>query len=211
MSMDLQQAYDRLPRHHLAEGLALCGCPPNIQTVLLQWLFEAQYHLRHRGLSQGVAPSRGVRQGCKASPLEWTAFLLLVCHHIGLQVSHQGPQAAFEWICNHLITYADDLLCKWWIRSASEFEQVVHQIGEIFDIKRPQFCVDWKARNEVTLQKVHSHTPRRQMVGGSSLQGQTWVKLVQQHVYLGAKLSFFALSNRHFSTVFTLAESPSFV
>ena len=70
LSMDLKQAYDRLPRQQLAEGLAFCGCPSSLQTVLLHWLDEAHYHLRHRGLSRSMRTSRGVRQGCRASPLE---------------------------------------------------------------------------------------------------------------------------------------------
>lgn len=50
LSLDLKQAYDRLPRRHLHSGLHYCGCPPELSTVLLQWLHEAQYHVHHRGL-----------------------------------------------------------------------------------------------------------------------------------------------------------------
>ena len=69
LSLDLKQAYDRLPRQFLAAGLHSCGCPPEISSVLLSWLTDARYHVRHRGLRASVHTQRGVRQGCRASPI----------------------------------------------------------------------------------------------------------------------------------------------
>ena len=86
-------------------------------------------------------------------------------------MSNQGPQEAFEWVCNHLVTYADDLLCKWWIRSARDFEQVAHQIGEIFDIIESLGLV-------MTAVLCRSEGKGNKWLIVPRSQGQTWVKLV---------------------------------
>ena len=95
LSLDLKQAYDRLPREYLAKGLDMCGCPLELSTVLLHWLHQAQYHVRHRGLEGSLTPERGVRQGCKASPIEWTAFLIYACQCIGTSVTNGSHEEAF--------------------------------------------------------------------------------------------------------------------
>ena len=201
LSMDLKQAYDRLPRQQLAEGLAFCGCPPSLQTVLLHWLHEAHYHLKHRGLSRSITTSRGVRQGCRASPLEWTAFLILVCHRIGMTINDHCPQEAFGWICNHLITYADDILSKWCVHSAQELHQVLRQIGTTFDLLEKHGLVISFAKTTILLRvegrgmKTCIKNVTKTQDGCAWIliprtQGHTMIKLVSQRTYLGVQLSF---------------------
>ena len=48
-SLDLKQAFDRLPRDELMRGLKQCNCPDKIAPVLLHWLVDARYELQHRG------------------------------------------------------------------------------------------------------------------------------------------------------------------
>lgn len=54
-----------------------------------------------------------------------------------LDIIGQGLQtsecSAFQWICDHFITYADDSLSKWWLSSAADFRRALFEIGYIFD------------------------------------------------------------------------------
>ena len=82
LSLDMSKAFDKLPRHMLHEGFQLTAVPPTIAQLFLHWLQGAQYHLSHCGVNCTICSTRGVRQGCKASPLEWTLFLCAVLQRL---------------------------------------------------------------------------------------------------------------------------------
>lgn len=103
LSLDLKQAFDRLPRDELARGLQRCHCPDNIATVLIHWLVDARYELQHRGDQTWIHTSRGVRQGCKAPPLEWNAFLIRVITYIGQQTMEGTDLTVADWLRQHLL------------------------------------------------------------------------------------------------------------
>ena len=201
LTLDLKQAYDRLPREHLPKGLDLCGCPPELSTVLLSWLHQAQYHVRHRGLEGSLTPERGVRQGCKASPLEWTAFLIYVCQRIGDNITNGTRSEAFTWICEHLITYADDLLFKWRLLSKQQFTDALQHMGCILDCLEG-FGLQVSFDKTAILAKIEGTGAKTIMKRHTVVQdGKRWlriprhhghslIQLTSSHTYLGAKLSF---------------------
>ena len=78
LSLDLTQAFDRLPRSSLYEGLVTCGRPNTLALLLVNWLKDAKYDLNHRGLIAEIVTSCGVRQGCKGSPLEWNVLMTVI-------------------------------------------------------------------------------------------------------------------------------------
>ena len=65
----MSQAFDRLPRERLHQGFQLAGVPEDLSLLFEHWLKDARYHIHHRGIDCTIDSSRGVRQGCKASPL----------------------------------------------------------------------------------------------------------------------------------------------
>lgn len=91
--MDLQQAYDRLPRTGLAEGLTFGSCPASLQTVVLQWLFEADYHLSHR--VQRPAQIHQTFTWCQTRLQSLPARMDGLSHHVAQQnrFSNQFPVA----------------------------------------------------------------------------------------------------------------------
>ena len=93
LSLDLSEAFDRLPRHLLREGFDLTPCPPSLIALLQAWLTDARYTLSHRG------------EGCVASPLEWNVFTFAVFDRL-----QNHPAWGHEWILAHLLAFADDLL-----------------------------------------------------------------------------------------------------
>lgn len=82
LSLDLSQAFDRLPRSELFEGLRSCGCPESLALLLVNWLKDANYSINHRGLATTIATTCGVRQGCRGSPLEWNVFMTVILREL---------------------------------------------------------------------------------------------------------------------------------
>ena len=78
LSLDLTQAFDRMPRSKWYEGLLTCGCPQRTALLHINWLKGAKYGIHHRGLSSEIVTTCGVRQGCRGSPLEWNVFMKVI-------------------------------------------------------------------------------------------------------------------------------------
>lgn len=129
LSLDLQQAFDRLPRPQLALGLEHTGCPETLTTVLMQWLDRAHYEIAHRGCRSQLLTTRGVRQGCKAPPLEWNAFVVYLLQRLEADIVAQYPTTEPGWLIRHLLIYADDLLGRWSIETVADLDAALHQIG----------------------------------------------------------------------------------
>ena len=118
---------------------------------------------------------------------------------IGSAINSQSPND--EWICSHLITYADDILCKWKIQNASQLGDIVQQIGPIFDCIEDSGLLISFAKTAILLRveghgaktwlKKHTvHQNGRKWLQVPQKNGHTLIQLVPHHVYLGAKLSF---------------------
>ena len=90
----------------LATGFDWLSVDSTLSQLFLKWLHEATYHFQHRRVPCQILTSQGVRQGCKASPLEWTIFLTLLMCRLDLGM----PETCVDWVKKHLLTYADDLL-----------------------------------------------------------------------------------------------------
>ena len=200
LSLDMSQAFDRLPRHLLAVGFDLLGVDGKLSQMFLKWLHQAAYHFQHRKIDCTVLTSQGVRQGCKASPLEWTIFLVVLMHRLDSAI----PDAQqFAWVQKHLLTYADDLLARWILHSTFDFENALSQIGIVLDVLDALGMTVNLTKSVVLLRLSGRHT---QMVRKKHLKMQagqlcivvprtngppTLLPLVSQHVYLGIKISYY--------------------
>ena len=121
-------------------------------------------------------------------PFDWRANLL-----------PQLSKDAFEWVCSHLITYADDILSKWWICNEQELKQAIGQIGIIFeeqaglvisfDKTAVLLRVEGKGMKTCIKHLTKWQDGQRWLVV-PRLKGHTLIKLVSRHTYLGAQLSF---------------------
>ena len=198
LSLDMSQAFDRLPRDQLAAGFDWLNVDPHLSQLFLLWLHEATYHFQHRRVSCQVKTSQGVRQGCKASPMEWTIFLAVLLSRLDCAM----PDDCLSWVQKHLLTYADDLLARWLLDSRASFHAAVHQIGIILGIledlgmrinlSKSVILLRLSGRETKLIQKRHIHN----MAGGKGLLiprahgPPTMLPVVIQHVYLGIKISY---------------------
>eukprot|EP00438_Fugacium_kawagutii_P009842 Skav202175 [mRNA] locus=scaffold482:136944:141335:+ [translate_table: standard] len=68
---------------------------------MLFWHKQTKYHVVHRNESHPIPTRRGIRQGCPAAPLLWTAF-------VHLCLTKMQRHIPLTWIKHHLTIFADD-------------------------------------------------------------------------------------------------------
>ena len=199
LSLDMSQALDRLPRNHLPAGFELLNVPSSLAQFFLQWLDQATYHFDHRRLKCSIVTSQGVRQGCKASPMEWTVFLMVLLTRLDANLCTETAQS---WIEKHLLTYADDLLAKWNFQTKEEVSKALHQVGIILDVLE-QLGMKINLNKSVLLLRLSGRQSRSlkkrllvRQAGKIGLcipraNGQTtFMPVVPNHVYLGIKIGY---------------------
>ena len=199
LSLDMSQAFDRLPRHHLAAGLQLLEIDPALSQFFLKWLDQATYHFQHRRSPCSVTTTQGVRQGCKASPLEWTIFLVLLLTRLDTELTAADQSS---WIKEHLITYADDLLAHWCVQSRTQVNNAVTNMGKVLDVLEAFGMIVNLSKSVVLLRLSgrQAKTIKKKLLIKTS-QGLcirvprsngtfTMLPVVSQHVYLGIQISY---------------------
>ena len=205
LSLDMSQAFDRLPRHLLHQGFNMTGVPSELALLFEHWLHEARYHIHHRGIECSILTGRGVRQGCKASPLEWTIFLCAVIRLLDKKL----PQTdMLTWTMSHLITYADDLISRWTLHSPAAVHTMLVQIGIVLDtlesvgmqvnLDKTAFLLRLSGRSASgLLKKIIVKQPSGTWIRIPRTNGSiTLIPLVDCHTYLGAKISFFSFEDQ---------------
>ena len=205
LRLDMSQAFDRLPRTELAGGFQLLAPESTLASIMLHWLTHVRYHINHRGHHAVVETSRGVRQGCKASPLEWTVFLRALFQKLDAAMSSFDQ----PWTLPHLITYADDLIAKWLICDPEDFYQCLIQLGLVFDVLE---SIGMKVNMQKTVILLRLEGSKRCSIikkytylqNGSRFlwvpkaSGRVAIPIVHEHVYLGTKISFFKFEDKIF-------------
>ena len=125
ISLDLSAAFDMVEWAHIKQALDFAEVDLAVQEVLLLWLTQVRYILRHRNLQGAIDPRRGLRQGCTASPILWAAFTALLCANIEAKTQP-------GWTKQHLCLYADDSHLRFHFDSFAGFEQAMDEIRIVF-------------------------------------------------------------------------------
>ena len=196
LSLDLSEAFDRMPRERLGPGLDQVNCPPDLKVLLLAWLHGAAYHIDHRGQSCQLVPTRGTRQGCVASPLQWNVCLLDILMQFLASIDQP-----LEWLRAHLISYADDLVLKWEFDHLEDLPRALIDIGHLLDVLEANQLVVNLRKTACLLRMSGSKVAglfkrwTKHNKGGRYLivprqQGDCLIPWVSQHTYLGTKISY---------------------
>ena len=203
ISLDLSQAFDRLPRTMLAEGFDIIAPHSTVAPLLLHWLTEARYHITHRGIHTTIPTKRGVRQGCKASPLEWTVFLCALLLRLDLAMWSD----AHLWTMQHLITYADDLIARWKIESVADLDRCLRQLSALLDtLAQVGMKVNFQktvillrlegSQRKAIWKRYVLYKQNKPFLRVSCSQGDIHIPIVHEHVYLGTKISYYNFEDR---------------
>ena len=120
LSLDLAKAYDRMPRHLLAQCMQRVGAPEELVTLVLYIHDNARVLLSRQDLWEQISLGRGVRQGCGLSPLLWISFTLLIFDKFDQYIPRDSQTG-----------YADDFHLQWEFSSPREFRNACSVIPRV--------------------------------------------------------------------------------
>ena len=101
VTLDLSKAFDMVPRGRLFRCLSNFGVPSQLIDFLNVVYFDTSFSFQHRGQTRHLGTSRGIRQGCKAAPTLWAAYITEILLDCGHNIDEQ-------WLYDCLTMYADD-------------------------------------------------------------------------------------------------------
>ena len=116
-----------MERSFLAESLQDAKVPLDLRAIIMQWMEEVEYIIPYQGAECRVASTRGVRQGCKISPLLWATFTGLFMHKLAELVN-------MSWVIEQLTAYADDFRTAHTAHTARDLDKELGKIGKMFDL-----------------------------------------------------------------------------
>ncbi|CAE7332912.1 unnamed protein product, partial [Symbiodinium microadriaticum] len=195
LSLDISKAYDHVDWGDLTQALAAAKVPESLISLIMMIHREARIRIQHCGHECTIAMGRGLRQGCSLAPILWSIYsgwVLTKLHRPGLV---DIPK------CN--TSYADDLFFGWTVSSGQEMATVYRAIRHILEglgkqglqlsLDKTVIVLGLKGPGAATCLK-------RYVVERAGMQGQfmkfqiggeaAYVKIVKQHLYLGAQISF---------------------
>ena len=117
-SLDLEGAFDNVPRTALATSLRRLGVSETLVQLLMQFHFEARYHCSVGAHEDYVTTTRGIKQGCTVVPY------LFVAHTIAI-IDTLAERLGWDWITQLFTFYADDALAAWTLKSAEDLQGAI--------------------------------------------------------------------------------------
>ena len=125
--MDIEGAFDKVDRRTLFNALSFPDVPSDVHALLQNWHRETPYIHKDENHEVKVDATTGVRQGCVAAPMMWTAFTHTIFFVLSLVFSE-------EWVLKHLTLFADDLHASWEFISEQELELALLQFRVMIDV-----------------------------------------------------------------------------
>ncbi|CAE7206409.1 unnamed protein product [Symbiodinium microadriaticum] len=125
VAVDLTQAFDRMPRHRLYQGLCRLGVPTDVAHLLMAWHSNIHYRVHHNQDSRSFRATRGIRQGCSIAPLLWLVF----SHEVSCALEEK---VGMDTIARVLTIFADDYLVADTFSSVVELEALLDIVQALF-------------------------------------------------------------------------------
>ncbi|CAE7239713.1 TRPT1 [Symbiodinium natans] len=123
-SLDLEGAFDNVPRTALATSLRRLGVSETLVQLLMQFHFEARYHCSVGVHEDHVTTTRGIKQGCTVAPY------LFVAHTIAI-IDTLAERLGWDWVTQLFTFYADDALAAWTLKSAEDLQGAICGIQKV--------------------------------------------------------------------------------
>ncbi|CAE7455694.1 Pol [Symbiodinium sp. CCMP2592] len=164
--LDLSSAFDMVPRHLVAEALHDAGISGAPAELLMSWLSQCKYALHIDQLHADIPTTRGVKQGCPASPLLFACFMTLVTKRIDvLLVASLMPGSPAVLLCTQMTSTLE-------IFSA---QAILTMDG---------------AQRGTAMQKLTKQTDDGRMLRIHVKTGEEYLPIVKQADYLGAVTTY---------------------
>ena len=210
LSLDISSAYDHVPRWALEAALREAQVPESLIQLVLLIHQQALVRVRHFQQETMIQLRRGLRQGCGLAPLLWALYSGWLLRRMDHPDILSVPRAA--------TVYADDQHYSWLIRSSSDLEnaykairhvlQQLRQHGLCISVDKTVILLELKGSLATKLSAryvVHTEQgPHMKFV----IDGHTLlIKLVPQHTYLGAIISYHKFESATFKHRLGVAKS----
>ena len=192
--LDLEQAFDRLPRSRIMKALERAGAASDEAELLLQWHLSAEYHVPEATSNDHFHTTRGVRQGCKAAPLIWLCFS-------GLIMEALDSRNNAGWTSSHLTVFADDHHAGFVFRNEAELRQCLKEVAVLFAVLEEYgmsistdktvaiFTYRGTKREQIRKQYTYKSKDGR-MLKISHADKHYAIPIVSEHVYLGCVVTY---------------------
>ena len=189
--LDLSSAFDRVPWTHIDEALQCAQVPRDVAQILLAQLENSSYLITHGGKQAEVYATRGVKQGCCASPILFLAFSALVCQRVDAVLGT-------GWCAEHLNIYADDTHGSWTFDSMGQLARAVKELAVIMrtledmgmtlnnDKAKAMLALSGTMRDHARQRHTHGQKKARKLIIPDGL-GRRFVPLVQCAPTMGVK------------------------
>ncbi|CAE6930547.1 unnamed protein product, partial [Symbiodinium sp. CCMP2456] len=193
LSLDISCAYDHVPWSSLQTALRAAAVPENLIQAVLLVHHTAGLHIKHCGMEKVVSLKRGLRQGCGLSPLLWAIY----CGWL-LQGMHQ-PEVLDVSRAN--TSYADDMHYAWTILHGRDLEMAYNAMKHILAHLTRHGLTISQDKTVVVLELLGPQARKALERYTVTKQGTRYfrfvvdqqvllIKVLTQHVYLGAVISF---------------------
>ena len=177
----------------LAAALERIKLDPQLQSILLAWHIETNYHIEVNGCSRTIPVSRGVRQGCTSAPLLWSAIMVLLLDNLQQHIP-------IHWILEHITIYADDIHVFCDFRNEEElrdavryFEAVIHSIEQLgLTLSPSKSCVILQGKGAGFLKWKKDRIKRlpQKQYGLLLCDSALHIPIMKKCLYLGAVISY---------------------
>ena len=193
-SLDRSAAFDLVQWESIKEALDLAGVALEVQDVLMSWLTQVRYLFRHKHLQGQLRPRKGLRQGCTASPILWSAFTALLCTTIEHRLQ-------LHWTRTHLSLYADDSHLRWTFTSYRGFEDAMAEMRTVvacfrrfnlrINMEKTKVLLKMAGTLKHRFKKeyIRRHDDQRRLLLNAR-DPSSWLTLVPHTEYLGLIISY---------------------
>ena len=190
LSLDLKQAFDRIPRKQLLSSLEQLDIPTDLISLILYIHDYAKVVIERPFGSVEVCMCRGIRQGCGLAPLLWLAYTIVIHRTLATYIP-----------VDSLTEYADDLHVQWEFQHPRDFRRACVQIPKILqDLEQLGMLVSvdktvvlLAMKGSATQQLLQDFTVRSQGERFLLLRGpfgKVRLPIRTHHTYLGVRIGY---------------------
>ena len=193
-SLDLEGAFDAVPRPYLVHSLRRLGVDEDLVQLLMGFHHGARYRMAVGVCEGSIESSCGIKQGCKVAPFLFVAFTIAIMDELQQRLTS-------EWLTEGFTFYADDALASWLITSPEVLTKSLAGIQTVIDVFN-SYGMKLSAKKTVVLYNIQGNEAKKilktKLVWKQQIKYMQYVQngedfLVQvksAHEYLGTILAY---------------------
>ena len=193
LSLDISKAYDSVERADLKAALQDAAVPLDLTAAIMAIHNQACLNIQHGGSTEILALRKGLRQGCGLSPILWAIYSGWVLRRLEQQGQVQVTKAG--------TAFADDLHFSWLVCSGAALENAYRSVKAVLvhlaehrlqvSTAKTVILVELKGPKAAGILRKYLVEKKQGTYMRFRIDHQNIdIKVVAQHVYLGACVSY---------------------